>query len=426
MMSYSWCRVVLCWASLGAVGCGSVALSPDAAMTDDAGEVISPDAGQAPAADGAAGSEDARVPSLPVDAGTAASDAPTAPSDGPGPGACSEPRDLVGGAPVYSAQIARFRDGLVVAWAAGGRTGIQAQAFDNALNPRGFPVTLGWLGSQEGVTLSMDFAAESGAIAVGSSLYLVAANPDGALRTTATVALGAHTARAVWAQSDTMFHVVMSDGRYVYTNGARVNANTPNEPLNPPYGPDVSIVFQSSGYTSFVQQPNRCGSRLHMRRFIFGHGASLQVASEYAEGADAALVAADDRSVYRLLQRGGREVSLDLEQRSLQDLRLESRLRVVHENTAWNATHGALSLHGTAPLLAWAARPEGGGYNSAVRAAWGAGSDAAVIYRDPRDEPVHVHGVTADRALRRGWVIFGVERSNSPHRLMAQCVTQNP
>lgn len=403
----------------GLAGCGGAVVEPSA--TGDAGErpMRSADAG-ALTPDDAARVDAATI----TDAGsTVADDRASVSADVGNPTAdCNTPRALLGNVPVYAARMTRLGDGLLVVWAAGSRTGIQAQRYDRQLRPQGFATQLGWLTGQDGVSVAMDVRDNRAVVAVQSRLYSVRYSAEGAPTVDPLVELGSGNARAVRLMTQGTVQVVMDDGRFVFSADGRISANTPDTPLAAPFGPDVTVGFPADGggYSVYAPQPGVEPGRLTLRRFIFGHGAVLEVGGATVLGVDAAPVALGDDTAYRLVQTGAREVSLQMESLTVDDLRPRARPRAVDDSAAWYRSSAAIAVDGASPLLVWSARAPSAGYNNLVRAQWPGRTEATTLYAASSETTVQVwHALAADGA---GWALFGEMRGGSGVGVQARCV----
>ncbi len=160
--------------------------------------------------------------------------------------------------------------------------------------------------------------------------------------------------------------------------------------------------------------------RLTLRRFIFGHGAVLEVGGATVLGVDAAPVALGDDTAYRLVQTGAREVSLQMESLTVDDLRPRARPRAVDDNAASYRSSAAIAVDGASPLLVWSARAPSAGYNNLVRAQWPGRTEATTLYAASSETTVQVwHALAADGA---GWALFGEMRGGSGVGVQARCV----
>lgn len=403
----------------GLVGCGGALVEPSQAGDADGGPLGTADA-RAHTSDASA-VEDAAVAQ---DAGSAVAEdrAPVSEDAGGSTQGCDTPRVLLGSAPVYAARMARMGDGLLVVWAAGARAGIQAQRYDRRLRPQGFATQLGWLTGEEGVSVAMDVRGDQAVVAVQSRLYSVRYTPEGTASQEPLVELGVGNARAVRFLGRDTLQVVMDDGRAVFSSAGRTSANTPDRPLAAPFGPDVTVRFSSDGggYSVYAPQPEGAGGRLALRRFIFGHGAVLEVGGATVDGVDAAPVALGDDTAYRLVQTGAREVALRMESLTVDDLRPQARPRAVDDNAAWYRSSGAIAVDGASPLVVWSARASSAGYNNLVRAQWPGRTETTTLYAASPETTVRVwHALAADS---EGWALFAEMRGGSGVGVRARCV----
>lgn len=403
----------------GLVGCGGALVEPSQA--GDGG------GGPSGAADANVRTPDALDPvdaALANDVGSPVAEdrAPVSTDAGNPTADCNTPRVLLGNVPVFAARMARLGDGLLVVWAAGSRTGIQAQRYDRQLRPQGFATQLGWLTGEQGVSVAMDVRDNRAVVAVQSRLYSVRYTPEGAPIVDPIVALGDGNARAVRLMAQGTVQVVMDDGRFVFASEGRTSANTPDRPLSAPFGSDVTVGFPADGggYSVYAPQPGVEPGRLTLRRFIFGHGAVLEVGGATADGVDAAPVALSGDTAYRLVQTGGREVSLQMETLTVDDLRPRARPRVMDNNAAWHRSSGAIAVDGASPLLVWSARAPSAGYNNLVRAQWPGLTETTTLYAASSETTVQVwHALAAEGA---GWALFAEMRGSSGVGVQARCV----
>jgi hypothetical protein len=378
------------------------------------GSTITPN----PAAD-AALSPDAPIPSdAPADAVVAPDASPAHASNPSSPCGALAPlaRD-----PVGAAQITRVSGGLVVAWHPYGGGGVAVQGFSESFAPRGTPLSLPLLtNGVEGISLS--FSGGTGVMAAGSSLYFLTLGADLTLTLAHRIDLPRRLVRHAHMASETLAHAVLDDGQYVVTDGTRTGGSTPTSPLSPPHGPAVSIAPTLGGYVSLEPRDTDGVRRLHARRFVFGHGASIEVTNTYVDGISASPVTASGDALLRLVTRGAREVDVALERRGLADFVAQGEPSVLQRGAAWHDTSGAIDASGREAFVAWAARPAAGGFNSAARVMWASERASTEVFRDERDVPVRVLGAASDAAAGRGWVLLGLDGNGTMHSLHGRCV----
>jgi len=387
------------------VGCGGSTITPapttDSAAPDAEADVAAtPDI---PASPDAAVAPDASPADAMMSAGSC--------------GAASLTRDLVG-----AAQITRVAGGLVVAWYPYGGGDVVVQGFTESFAPRATPLSLSLLtNGVDGISLS--FSGGSGVMAAGSSLYFLTLGADLTLTFANRVDFPRRLVRHAHMASATFAHAVLADGQYVVTDGAGMGGNTPNTPLSPPHGPSVSIAPTLGGYVSL--EPRDVGGvrRLHLRRFIFGHGASIEIMNTYGDGAGAsAVVPSGDDALLRLVTSGARDLDVALERRALVDFAIQGEPALLQRGAAWNETHGAIDASGREPFLAWAAHPAAGGFNSAARVMWASERGSTEVFRHVRDVPVRVLGAASDASAGRGWVLLGLDSNGAMQSLHGRCV----
>lgn len=140
--------------------------------------------------------------------------------------------------------------------------------------------------------------------------------------------------------SATVAHGLLADGQYVITNGTSMGGSTPNTPLSPPHGPAVSIAPTLEGYVSLEPRDMGGVRRLHARRFIFGHGSSLEVMNTFIDGVSASPVAPSGDALLRLVTGGVREVDLAVERRGLADFATLGAPSVLQRGAACDASAG--------------------------------------------------------------------------------------
>ncbi|MBI5518325.1 MAG: hypothetical protein HY909_31430 [Deltaproteobacteria bacterium] len=398
-------RLLLATASL--LGCGAETAAPryliDASAEDRA--AAEPDAPTAPED---AGTRDVAAPDV-IEA-----DAP--PATGACSGATPLTRELV-----QVAGMVRVSDGFVVAWVPYGESTARVQSFTEAFVPQSEPLSVSLL-TNGADTLSLSFVGESGVLATGSSLYFLSLGADRRVTLTNRHDFPRRLVRFGRAVSARWFYGLIADGTFVHSNGTGMSTNTPGVPLDPPHGAGVSILSDGGGYLAFEARDTPAGRRLHVRRFIFGHGTSLEVTNRYVDEASASPVVEFGGSLHRLVYRGAREVDVALERRDPEDLAPRGSPTLVHAGAAWSSTDGALGTGGSELFMAWAARPAGGGYNSALRALWEPERASAEVYRSGRDRGVHVFGAETDRAAARGWALFGERDATGALTLLGRCV----
>jgi hypothetical protein len=97
---------------------------------------------------------------------------------------------------------------------------------------------------------------------------------------------------------------------------------------------------------------------------------------------------------------------------------------VLQSGAAWITTDGAIGTGGPEPLFAWSAKPQSGGYNSALRVRWETDRDSAEVYRNTTDRVVRVFGATTDTTASRAWVIFGERDPMGNYNLFGRCVAR--
>ena len=386
------------------VGCGASTFTP------------------APAADAAPEGDGAVTPDAPVAPDASPADAsPADASDASSPsGPCGAmaalTRDLVG-----AAQITRVAGGLVVAWYPYGGGNVVVQGFTESFAPRATPLSLSLLtNGVDGISLS--FSGGAGVMAAGSSLYFLTLGADLTLTLANRVDFPRRLVRHAHMASATLAHAVLADGQYVVSNGTGMGGSTPNAPLSPPHGPEVSIAPTLGGYVSFEPRAVDGVRRLHARGFVFGHGASIEVMNTYLDGVGASPVAASGDALLRLVTRGVREVDVALERRGVSDFAALGEPSVLQRGAAWHDTDGAIDASGSEAFLAWAAHPAGGGYNSAARAMWASERESTEVFRHVRDVPVRVLGAASDASAGRGWVLLGLDSDGTRHSLHGRCV----
>lgn len=407
------------------VGCGGSTITPDptadaggdAPVTPDA--PVSPDAPippDAPATPDASVTPDASpTDASPVDASPADAADASNPS-GPCGAIASLTRDLVG-----AAQITRVAGGVVVAWYPYGGGNVVVQGFSGSFAPRATPLSLSLLtNGVDGISLS--FSGGTGVMAAGSSLYFLTLGADLTLTLAHRVDFPRRLVRHAHMASATLAHAVLADGQYVVSDGTGMGGSTPNNPLSPPHGPAVSIAPTLGGYVSLEPRDMDGVRRLHARRFVFGHGASIEVMNTYLDGVGASPVAASGDALLRLVTSGARDLDVALERRALVDFAAQGSLTLLQRSAAWNETHGMIDASGSEPFIAWAAHPGAGGFNSAAHAMWASEAGSTEVFRHVRDVPVRVLGAASDEAARRGWVLLGLDSNGTMHSLFGRCV----
>lgn len=407
--------------SFALAACGSATIvpaTPDA--TPDA--FVAPDTSSAP--DAAPATPDAAPPpDAPVAADVAPPDASASdvapPEDASPPGPCGTSalltRDLV-----RAAQVARAAGGYVVAWYPNGGTDVRVQGFSAALSPQGEPLSLPLLSNVENLSLSFNGAA--GVLGAGSTLYLLALDRGLNVTLTRRADFPRLLVRQAWMASESLAHGVLADGRYVVANATAESANTPNEPLSPPHGAAASFVPTLGGYLSVEPITAAGGMRVLQRRFVFGHGASLQVASAAADGVSASPTAHVGDELARLVQTEGREVDVSLERRDFNTFALRGEPTLLQRGAAWNGTHGVIDGSGGEPFVAWAAHPPAGGFNSAVQAMWAGERAPREVFHHVRDVPVRVFAAASAADAARAWVLYGVDEVRGGFVLFGRCV----
>ncbi len=325
-------------------------------------------------------------------------------------------RDLVG-----AAQITRVVGGLVVAWYPYGGGGLAVQGFSESFAPRGTPLSLPLLtNGVDGISLS--FSGGTGVMAAGSSLYFLTLGADLSLTLANRIDFPRRLVRHAHMASATVAHAVFADGQYVVTDGTGMGGSTPDSPLSPPHGPAVSIAPTLGGYVSLEPLNIRGIWFLHARRFVFGHGASIEVMNTYLNGVSASPVAASGDALLRLVTYNARELDVALERRGLADFAAQGEPRVLQRGAAWHETSGAIDVSGSDAFVAWAAHPAAGGNNSAARAMWASERAETEVFRHVRDVPVRVLGAASDAAAGRGWVLLGLDGNGTAHSLHGRCV----
>lgn len=388
------------------IGCGGSTITPapvaDAAPDAEGDASVAPDASVTPDASPAdaspADASDASNPSVPCGA------------------MASLTRDLVG-----AAQITRVAGGLVVAWYPYGGGNVVVQGFTESFGPRATPLSLSLLtNGVDGISLS--FSGGTGVMAAGSSLYFLTLGADLTLTLSNRVDFPRRLVRHAHMASATLAHAVLADGQYVVSDGTGMGGSTPNDPLSPPHGPAVSIAPTLGGYVSL--EPRDVGGvrRLHARRFVFGHGASIEVMNTYLDGVGASPVAASGDALLRLVTSGAREVDVALERRGLADFVAQGEPSVLQRGAAWHETHGVIDASGSEAFFAWAAHPAAGGFNSAARVMWASERESTEVFRHVREVPVHVLGAASDASASRGWVLLGLDSNGTMHSLHGRCV----
>ncbi len=398
--------------SFALAACGSATVTPatpDAAPPPDAAPAT-PDAAPPPDAPAAAdvAPPDAVAPDV----------AP--PDDAPSPGPCGTSalltRDLAS-----AAQVARVAGGFVVAWYPNGGGDVRVQGFSAALSPQGEPLSLPLL--TNGVeNLSLSFNGAAGVLGAGSSLYLLALDRGLNVTLTRRADFPRVLVRQAWMASESLAHGVLADGRYVVANLSAESANTPNEPLSPPHGAAASFVPTLGGYLSVEPVTTAGGVRVLQRRFVFGHGASLQVASSAADGVSASPTARVGDELARLVQTEGREVDVSLERRDFNTFALRGEPTTLQRAAAWNGTHGVIDVSGGEPFVAWAAHPPAGGFNSAVQAMWAGERGPREVFHHARGVPVRVFAAVSAADAARAWVLYGVDEVRGGFVLFGRCV----
>lgn len=406
------------------VGCGGSTITPDPA-TDAAADA----AADARVTADAALSPDAPIPpdapatsDASVTPDAARTDAPPADVSGASNRSvpCSEVASLARD-PVGAAQITRVSGGLVVAWYPYGGGGLAVQGFSESFAPRGTPLSLPLLtNGVDGISLS--FSGGNGVVAAGSSLYFLTLDGDLTLTLANRMDFPRRLVRHAHMASATIAHAVLADGQYVVTDGSGMGGSTPNSPLSPPHGPAVSIAPTLGGYVSLEPRDIRGIRLLHARRFVFGHGASIEVMNTYLGGVSASPVAASGDALWRLVTRGAREVDVALERRGVEDFAEQGEPSVLQRGAAWHETSGAIDASGSEAFVAWAAHPTAGGYNSAARVMWASERESTEVFRHARDVPVRVLGAASDAAAGRGWVLLGLDSNGTVHSLHGRCV----
>jgi hypothetical protein len=431
------------------VGCGGATISPhpatdaaadaaaDARVTADA--ALSPDAPippDAPATSDASVTPDtARTDASPADV----SDVPATPdasvttdaahtdaspadvSDASNPLVpCSEVASLTRD-PVQVAQIARVAGGLVVAWYPYGGGGVAVQGFSESFAPRGTPLSLPLFSNgTDGISLS--FWGGTGVMTAGSSLYFLTLSADLTLTLANRIDFPRRIVRHAHMASATVAHAVFADGRYVVTDSTGMGGSALDSAVYPPHGPAVSIAPTQGGYVSLEPRDIRGIRLLHARRFVFGHGASIEVMNTYIDGVSASPVAASGDALLRLVTYNVREVDVALERRGLADFAAQGEPIVLQRGAAWGETSGAIDASGSDAFVAWAAHPAAGGNNSAARAMWASERASTEVFRHVRDVPVRVLGAASDAAMGRGWVLLGLDGNGTMHSLHGRCV----
>jgi hypothetical protein len=406
------------------VGCGSVAVTPqpppDAAIVDrPVVETDAPTVDVSPTPVDAVLVRDVGAPDVPAPDVVALPD--VTPPAGPCEGVVSVTNDVID-----LARIERVADGFVLAWAPSTGTSVIVQSFTEALTPRADALTLPLNLTNGTTSLTVSFLGDVGVVAAGSSFFFLARSTDGRLTLNNRHDYPRRLVR--WAQvvTPTTFQGVLADGAYVVSNGTNMSANTPDVALSPPHGPGVSILRDATGggYRSFETHEAVSSGRLHARRFIFGHGASLEVANNFYDGASASPVVLSGSTLYRLIFRGMREVDVLVERRDPSTLALVGEPAVLHAGAAWINTDGAIGAGGPEPFFAWSARPQNGGYNSALRVRWETGPDSAEVYRNTTDRVVRVFGASTDATASRAWVLFGERDTMGRYNLLGRCVAR--
>ena len=403
--------------SLLLVGCANTitADAPDAATHDVPSAPDVPTAPDVP-------SVSVDVPSAP-DVPIATPDVPPPPVDAPPGSGCPLSFILAAGARVSHATIEPIDGGFALAWVQADDGTTVARVYNRdftPIRPVGIPLELPSRGAVPD-SLSLSFAGDTGLVAAGSSLHVIARSA-GTLTLTNTLDLSPRVARAAWASSPTSFLVIASDTSMIFTNGARMSASTPNAAVDP-IGPGASVMSaDASGGGYFALED--VGGRLRMRRFITGHGSVIRVNDEAGDGASASRVLSTPSGLYRLVYRGVREVDVALEARDPETLALRALPTVLHDAAAWNATTAALAPAGDGLFMAWASKPASAGYNSSIEAQWGVGGAHTTVFRGGADRELRVFGAAVDATATRAWVIFGEPAAEGGYQLRGQCVAR--
>ncbi len=420
MLASSRCLVALSLL-LGACANTVTVDAPDASTTPDV-----------PAAPDAAAAPD--VPLVFVDASrptdrppVVAADVPPLPVDAPPASRCGGSFILAEGARVSLAAIEPLDGGgFALAWVQAADNTTVVRVYDpdlTPIRPVGIPLQLPSRGAAPDA-LSLSFSGDTGAIAVGPSLHIIARS-GGTLSLTNTLDLSPRVARVARTLSPSNFRVVTSDTALVFTSGARITVNTPNNPSIDPIGPGASVTLQDGG-SSYAALED-VGGRLRMRRFISGHGSIIEVGDEAGDDASASAFVETPSALYRLVYRGVREVDVALEERDPMTLARRTPIlpTLLHPGAAWNATTGALASTSAGELfMAWASRPSGGGYNSSIEAQWGERGAHATAYRGTTERNLRLFGAALNPTATRAWVIFGEPAAEGGYLLRGQCVAR--
>ena len=348
--------------------------------------------------------------------------APPPDADPPAPGRCASSslitRDLVG-----AAQVASVAGGLVIAWYPNGGGSVMVQGFSDSLTPYGAALALPLLtNGVENLSLSFDGAA--GVVGAGSSLYLLALDGGMNLSLTRRADFPRAIVRHAWMATESLAHGVLADGRYVFANAMAESANTPNTALSPPHGAAASFAPTLGGYLSVEPVATAGGTRVLQRRFVFGHGAALQVGSSTGDGVSASPTVIAGDALTRLVQSEGRDVDVSLERRDVNTFALLGEPTLLQRAAAWNGTHGAIDGSGGEAFVAWAAHPPSGGFNSAVQAMWAGERGPREVFHHARGVPVRVFAAASAADAALGWVLYGVDEIAGGFVLFGRCVVR--
>ncbi|MFO0628449.1 MAG: hypothetical protein U0325_22945 [Polyangiales bacterium] len=401
--------------------------APDASLDRADAAVALSDAGMpdvAARADASPAREDASPAredvALPEDRPRVIADVPAPSSDAAAPTPCADVRLMAAGAPVSHAAITSVAGGYVVAWVLASTGGAVVRGYDEALVPNTPEVPLAPpAGGAPPDGLTLAFTGDTGVVAAGSALHVLTRNA-GMIQRTSTLDLAPRVLRTAWVRGPSDLRAITADTAMVYSNGARLTVNAPNDPRVDPLGAGASVVPDDSGYAALDDD----GGRVRLRSFITGHGVVLQVRDEAGDGPSASRVLSTPGGLVRLRSDGAREVDVTLETRDPETLALRALPTTLHAAAAWNRATGALALADGALVMAWSAKTPSSGYNQAVQVQWGVDGRRGELFRTEVERDVRVFAATVDAGASRAWVLFGERDPAGAHLLRARCFTR--
>lgn len=320
---------------------------------------------------------------------------------------------FTGRTPAITARMIRAGSGPVVAWIPVGGRELRVARLDERL--REVHPSLQLPALQGPVRdLAIERSGDELAVAFGSSLVILDLSDGAPLAVLRRHELAGRTLRGLLARSAGGFLAASAEGYAIFIAGERARENTPNAPLAPPHGPELTITQDRSqgGYIALEPAPSPSQGLL-TRSFIFGHGASILGDTTRDGLRGVSRVARGGESLYRLVLSS---TTLALETRDAETLAVTGEALPLSTAVATPDASGAVSSEGAEVLAAWSE-----GASREVRARW-IGEPSARVVEGASDGPSLRVFDASGAAQTRGWVLLGARLGDDSYAIRARCV----